>query len=649
MNLSKGRFAIDLLPPAIVGAVFASSMVGLIESIYRTIDTGYNRWTLPFYGVGYYGILGFIIGIIFGIAAIMLFLFSRRKVTSAQIFNISAAAAVVYAWIYPPKSPVLKSIWSLEPESLFSVLQIFGIVLLCFILFYYIFKFLYLLSSKISKHLLLNFVIVYFLILTVSGIVAISSPEKPQYNKPYNKEVAEQLKSKPNVLFILVDCLRPDYISPYGCNIETPAMQTLTDDGILFTNAFANSNWTKPAMASIFTSLLPHKTGALSALSRLALDIPVLSDELSDRGYYTVGFSTNVNITKPTGFDRGFNEYYYLRGPMAIPLDIDAPRPPRFSTIEKFSLKLLPYLRKRKQIYRDAKSTTDILIKWLIANKDRKFFAYLHFMDPHEPYFSHPYNRNYCRPYLDNANENSIQHVSSFYEGEITYTDKHISKLLNYLKEENLYDSTLIILTSDHGEALFEHYLWEHGIAMYDEIIRTPLIIKLPGSDSAGEIDSSLVNQIDYAPTILKYLGYNPPKSWEGQSLFNPHFHNNYVSSMAGSGANQNPYRIRSIRTLSHKLMIADMGYNPENFFTSKGFRIDRRGALNDNSFFDLINDPGEKNNLYCSIEYKFARDSIAYLDSIILSQYDYKNIIGSNLQLNDETIEQLKALGYIK
>ncbi|MCP4633783.1 MAG: sulfatase-like hydrolase/transferase [candidate division Zixibacteria bacterium] len=649
MSLSKNRFVIDLLPPAIIGAIFASGMVGLLESINRTINVGYDRWTLPFFGVGYYGILGIITGIIFGIVAVMLLMLVRGKLTSAQMFNISAAAAVIYAWLYPPKSSALQSIWDSRPEGLFSVLLIMGIVLLCFILFYFIFKYLYLLSSKISKHVLLNFVIVYFLILIVSGIMAFSSPEKPQYNKPYNENAAVHLQGKPNVLFILVDCLRPDYISPYGCNIETPAMQTLTDDGILFTKAFANSNWTKPATASIFSSLLPHQHGALNPTSRLSPHIPLLPELLSDNGYYSVGFSTNVNITKQTGFDCGFNEFYYLRGIPAIPLDVNAPKLPRFKIIDYIAVKLLPHLKDRVRIYRNGESTTNNVIKWLETNKRRKFFVYLHYMDTHEPYYSHHNNGEYSRPYYDGADEDNLHEISSLYKGEVTYSDKHISRLLRYLKDENLYDSTLVILTSDHGEALFEHYLWEHGKAMYDEMIWTPLIIKLPGSDSAGKIDSSLVSQLDYAPSIFKYLGFTPPETWKGQDIFSSNFHNEYISSLSLYGPERNVYRVRCIRTLDYKLCIADMGYSPDNFYNAFGIRIDERGALDDSCLFDLRNDPGEINNLYFSIENTPVRDSIICLDSLIISDFE-KNILDRNFtRFDEETLKELRALGYIE
>jgi arylsulfatase A-like enzyme len=301
--------------------------------------------------------------------------------------------------------------------------------------------------------------------------------------------------------------------------------------------------------------------------------------------------------------------------------------------------------------YRDAKSTTDNVINWIEHNEGNRnpFYMYIHYMDAHVPYYNHPYDGTSATPYQDDPSGIHKEYYESLYNGEVEYIDTQISRLLEYLKESGSYDSSLIFLTSDHGEEFFDHYGWEHAVTMYDEVIHTPLIIKLPGLENAGTINNALVSQIDYAPTILSQLGFSPPSTWDGNDIFDSEFYNNHVVSQATNGKKGHRYRIHSIRTLDYKLMVADSGYSPEHLFTYQGKPVDKRGAFPKNSFFDLKSDPLEKSNLFKDDSYQAIIDSIEYIDSLVQSRISTVNTGEDSTTLDPETIKQLKALGYLE
>jgi arylsulfatase A-like enzyme len=428
-------------------------------------------------------------------------------------------------------------------------------------------------------------------------------------------------------------------------------MQSLADDGIVFANAIGNCNWTRPAIASIFTSLLPESHGILRHSHAIPKDYKLLADELSNHSYYTVGISTNPNIKRVTGFARGFNEFYYLGGiKQAIPLDLEAPPLTHFETAEYLLPKLMLSLNHRKVMFSDAERTTDRTISILNRMSDRRFFVYLHYMDPHDPYYHHPYNGQYGRPYGEDPAEENLELYSALYKGEITYFDKHLNRLLEYLKETGIYDSTLIILTADHGEEFYDHYGWQHGINMYDELIHNPLIIKLPSSAKAGTIDSTLVEQIDYAPTILEYLGFEPPDTWQGQYIFDPDYSNEYVVSQAENGCyGEHEYVIHSVRTLEHKWMVVDSGYHPDYIMTYQGAYVDERGIFDEKNLFDLIKDAAEKNNLYGVPEYQPIVDTMLYRDSTIQALMDSLSVFQDTVPMDQKTIQQLREIGYLQ
>ncbi len=337
--------------------------------------------------------------------------------------------------------------------------------------------------------------------------------------------------NQPNLLFITIDTLRADHISSYGYqNINTKNINALATGGLLFTNFYSHSPWTRPSFATFFTSLYPSQHGAemnnLTSVNRkLDNENLTLAEILRDNGYVTAAFQGNANAAEKYGFDQGFD----LFAKSSLHHGDGLPYPPA------------------KRMYQGFKS-------WLANNKHRKFFVWINYMDPHMPYappkkyyqdlwdpnykgqVTNPF-RNYkigrSGPLLTKKDKEQIHRL---YEAEIRHIDDYIGKTIALLNQTKTADNTLIILSSDHGEEFWEHggasnqeledFNWGfgHGHTLYDEQIHLPLIIRYPKEfGTPGEISKidQQVRQVDFLPTILDILKIHSKNEtvFEGQSL----------------------------------------------------------------------------------------------------------------------------------
>ncbi|GAF92258.1 unnamed protein product, partial [marine sediment metagenome] len=267
-------------------------------------------------------------------------------------------------------------------------------------------------------------------------------------------------------------------------------------------------------------------------------------------------------------------------------------------------------------------------------------FMYIHYMDPHGPYYEHPYNGVFKYPKVEFTPEDSLERVSGLYKGEIKYADSCLGELFGYLKETGIYDSSLIVLTADHGEQFFEHYGWVHLFFLFDELIHIPLIIKPPFSEGLGAVDTSLVQQLDLAPTMVEYAGGTPPENWQGNNIFYSDFHNNYVvSQMVG---------IFSVRTIDYKVMKTTQDYAEQRLSDPNFSHFDRRAIIPEENLFNLIDDPDEKNNLAETRRGKTIMDSLISMVDIEELMIYLDSIQGKVIKLDDETIKRLEAIGYL-
>ncbi len=409
-------------------------------------------------------------------------------------------------------------------------------------------------------------------------------------------------KEPPSVFLWVVDTLRADHLGTYGYSRDTsPNLDALAREAVVFTGAVAQSSWTRPSVASILTGKYVRNHGILTVKDALAKEVPTLAEALSLLGYRTAGWITNANI-RGVGLGRGFDLY-------------QRPRP--FGRYLKHYSGHVP-----------SRAT----LKWIDNQPDgNPLFGYLHVSDPHAPYLSSSDFRDYW-PVEDRSigGMESIKKLPSradpptldllsLYDSEIRQVDDALGQFIAGLKERSLYQGSLIVITADHGEEFFDHGGWQHGQTLYAEQLRVPFVIKWPKGKSPFELGSHIsapVSHVDIPATILQAAGSSSP-SFDGFAI--------------------------SKKTIANSLTLAEIGTAQAVVTSSMKLIIDhkRKQVL----LYDRINDPVDRVNLATqrprTLEYHFRL--LQLLTERGSSQ------VAEQAQQDEETLEQLRALGYVE
>jgi choline-sulfatase len=291
----------------------------------------------------------------------------------------------------------------------------------------------------------------------------------------------------PKAPFVLIsiDTLRADHLPAYGYRaVETPHLDRLRKDSILFEHAYSHVPLTLPSHVSLLTGLLPFEHGVRDNLGyRLdAKAHPTLATLLKAQGYATGGAVSAYVLRGATGIGTSF-DFYDDR--------IEAPEGSQAAS----------------QAQRRGGETAALASKWLQRVKDGPFFLFFHVYEPHAPYEPpEPFKSRYPLPY----------------DGEIATADQIVGDFLEELRRAGVYDRALVILVSDHGEGLGEHGEQEHGILLYRWALQVPLLLKLPGAQRAGSSVAAPVQLIDVVPTVTSLLALPTPAGLRGQSLLDP-------------------------------------------------------------------------------------------------------------------------------
>jgi len=290
----------------------------------------------------------------------------------------------------------------------------------------------------------------------------------------------------PNIILITVDTTRADRMGFLGskCGI-TPNLDTLARQGIVFERAYSQAPLTPVSHATIFTGTYPQFHTVTDFGHPLPSLLPSVPEILQKTGYHTAAFIGSLILDPKAnmapGFDRGFG--YFDAG---------------------FHQKHGPDEDRYHSIERRAGDVVAHAIAWLNKNRQSPFFLWIHLYDPHAPYDPPaPYKTRFRDPY----------------DGEVAYADASLGKLFTYLRQRGLYDRALITVMSDHGESLGAHGESMHGIFLYDETIRVPLLFKLPSELLAGRRVAARVRLVDVAPTLLSMLSLPLPPTFQGESL----------------------------------------------------------------------------------------------------------------------------------
>ncbi len=329
----------------------------------------------------------------------------------------------------------------------------------------------------------------------------------------------------PNVVLVVIDTLRADRIEAERNGVLVmPRLAALARESWRFRSCYAQATWTKPSVVSILTSLYPgtHRVqfgikgkfveGQDMRIETIPEGIEVISSRFQSAGYATFGIQTNHHLRGDFGFGRGFDHY-------------------------------------RLHLKQSAESIASLAVE-KVRGSTKPFFLYVHFMNPHAPYFRRePHfssfgepaplteldrelldENNYGPYYLDKIlwdlglreerqqgtfSRNARKHIRQLYDSECCEVDKQVGRMIDRLKQ--ISPNTIVVVTSDHGEEFWEHESIGHAITVYEELAHVPLIVHIPGQEERDV--PNVVETIDIVPTLAALAGLPANGQWQGRSL----------------------------------------------------------------------------------------------------------------------------------
>lgn len=399
-------------------------------------------------------------------------------------------------------------------------------------------------------------------------------------------------KIPPNIVLITLDTVRADHLGCYGYkDIETPTIDGLAHDGVVFERAISQVPLTWPSHAAILTGTYPFQNGVQDFTGQpLSPEFHSIAQALKQHGYATGAVVSAFVLDRSWGLNRGFDFYD------------DA-----FSA-ETFQKKDIGLVDRR------AAESVSHAIAWLKKTPHRPFFLWLHLYDPHSPYDPpEPYRTRY---------------KDHLYDGEIAYADHELGRLVAYLKQAQLYDRTMIAFLSDHGESLGDHGEHEHGFFVYNSTVHIPLIVKPPAGSGiqAGRV-ARPVETVAVAPALLQASGAKDAieKQFQSRGLFGKE------AEKDDTGYSETFYPFSSF------------GWSPLHALeTSRYHFIDAPQP----ELYDLSVDPGETNNLAAQQTATVAvlKEKVAAL----LRERPFSAGAGTAPSLSPDAAEKLRALGYV-
>jgi arylsulfatase A-like enzyme len=443
---------------------------------------------------------------------------------------------------------------------------------------------------------------------------------------------------RPNIVLISVDTLRPDHLGCYGYERATsPRMDRLAAEGVLFESAISSTSWTLPAHAALFTGLADSVHGCYETDRRLADDRVTLAERLAGLDYATVGFFAGPYLHPVFGLAQGFGDYVDCTSYADLSLQsIAASGGVEDEDIDRAS-------------HRDITNPRVLAAveDWLGAHEGGPFFMFIHLWDVHFDFVPPPpYDTMFDPDYEGSiTSENFIfndeihadmaprdlEHIVALYDGEIAWTDEHIGRIVDLVDGRG--EETIIVLLSDHGEEFFEHGAKGHRHALYDELIRIPLIIRFPGHVPAGHRIKAQARMIDVMPTLLEMIDASLEDDVMGQSL---------LPAMIGESLRGDTLAVSELTTLGRSWRAFRRPHQ------KVILNLDTKGI----ALYDLLADPGEQSPLQ---DFGSTPDLVASLRADTkrgnrwLANYRSANPITVAAPVVPERVaRQLRSLGYL-
>lgn len=416
----------------------------------------------------------------------------------------------------------------------------------------------------------------------------------------------------PNVLLVVLDTVRADALTPYGSRRDTtPNLEKWARRGVRFDNAHSTAPWTLPAHASLFTGRWVHEHAA-NVAEPLDRSYPTLAEALSQRGYATAGFVANLeNCNAWYGLDRGFAHYedFYENA------RVDLVELLRASSLGEYVLTSKPgqALIRRvstpgKYFYRKtAAMVNQDALAWLAEHTDRPFFMFLNYFDAHSPYAPPEGEERAFSQAESEAARSKMERARDCYDDCLSYLDHQLNRLLEELERRSVLDNTIVVITSDHGEAFGEHGLYGHGVSLYRPELHIPLIVVHPPTTPQGLVIDQPVSLRDVAATVLGLLEPGRGSELPGRPLGD-----DWADQPAGESSQAHPVlsevdrasrippgaeHAPAARGLMRSLIVADWIYI--------------RNGDDAEELYNLDADPGQRRNLIAEAH---ARDELAQL-----------------------------------
>ncbi len=440
-------------------------------------------------------------------------------------------------------------------------------------------------------------------------------------------EVMDATRKRYNVLIVLFDALRADHTSlTEGSGMITPQIERLASEGAYFPQAFSQSSWTRTSVTTYLSSLYPWVHRVMSHEDKLPPSIPYLPEILRREGYHTTFIANNVTIEPETwGFDRGFDRTKVVY------------QTPGYDAAED----------RAEFVWKN------ILKPCLDDPGGVPFFLYLHELNPHDPYDPPaPFDRMYDPDYagsidgstdtLDAVSKHrkeispaDLRFINSLYRGEISYMDRFLGHILDYLKDSGLDETTLVVFLADHGEEFMEHGRLRHAQSLYEEVLHVPLIFSLKGVIPPGARPSETARLIDLPPTLLDLLGLEIPAEMQGRSLLPEMLSSGEEGdeqpAFASLGLGDHDWL--SVRYRNWKLIGRKIGDQSRRWF-----------------LYNLQNDPKEQVNLWGS--HPAIGKGLRKLLEIRMAEDRQHSLMQPDVEpvesIPEEQMEALRAMGYV-
>ena len=660
---------VQRIPLGLAGGLLAGALVGLAEAMYILGGASTGEYGALLYATVLYGVLGagggMGIGGGFWVLSLLKLRLAEHRVYALSFLAILCGMGLVITRYVVNKSVYLEQ--GVPMKGMLVILAVYGVVGLVGIWLGRImltqtpFKILTTVRGTITAYGgLLLLTAVFSFSPDQSARSGILAPDRP---------ADEALLERPNMLLIMIDTLRADHLGTYGFpGPVSPKIDALSAESVVFEEAFTSASWTRASTASLFTAMTPSAHSCDVKVAMLPDDVTTIAEVLQEQGYVTGGLPNNINVTRSFNFQQGFDWFDYQAPAYIAGATESSSQLSMYNVVRKLRDRLTGGKKRVEDYYQPADVVLGNAEEFITANKDKRWFAFVHLMEPHDPYFERPFTgEGVGRAEMENPPPELEGAIRKAYQQEITWMDNEMGRFFEWMKAEGLYDNTVVVITSDHGEEFLEHGGWWHGTTLYDEQLHVPLIVKLPDSRWGGTRVPWQVRQMDTAASLAVMGGAMLPMDWQGDDLFEEDFAD-LVSVLNAEPAAEEVAEVeeevdidapppmpsrKELRDHRERIVLSEENFegNVLSSVRADGYKYIRANegnprGLAPEEMYELEPDPGEQKNLVGK-DGKRQTELSGLLKDQLQSAMSVK-IEAQTAEITADDCERMRALGYI-